>query len=98
MLPRKELLTGAAHPEALGQLLELAETALRTYQPCWSGFLAAPVWEEADARFGPLGELQVTAEGATAKRSGGGCDWNAWTARPPRSTHRPAGNQRQFSF
>ena len=44
MLPRKQLLTGAAHLEALTQLLELAETALRTHQPCWSGFLAAPVW------------------------------------------------------
>jgi photosystem II S4 domain protein len=63
MLPRKQLLTGAAHLEALTQLLELAETALRTHQPCWSGFLAAPVWEEAEARFGPLGELQLTAEG-----------------------------------
>ncbi|MFZ4804043.1 MAG: photosystem II S4 domain protein [Synechococcus lacustris] len=63
MLPRKQLLAGAAHPEALSQLLALAETALRTHQPCWSGFLAAPVREEAEARFAPLGELQLAAEG-----------------------------------
>ena len=63
MLPRRSLLEGANHPEVLSELIEQAETVLRTYQPSWSGFLSAPEREEAEARLGELEELQLRSNG-----------------------------------
>ncbi|MEB3177182.1 MAG: photosystem II S4 domain protein [Synechococcus sp.] len=63
MLPRRSLLEGAQHPELLSALIQQAETVLRTYQPCWSGFLSAPEREEAEARLGSLEELSLSSEG-----------------------------------
>ncbi len=37
MLPRDELLKGSRRPNELAALIELAEQALRTWEPCWSG-------------------------------------------------------------
>lgn len=62
-LPRRELLAGARHREALAALLEQAETALRSWQPQWSGFLAPEVREEAEARLAGLSDLSVTSLG-----------------------------------
>ena len=63
MLPRRSLLEGANHPEVLLELIQRAETVLRTYQPSWSDFLSAPEWEEAEARLGELEELQLRSNG-----------------------------------
>ena len=63
MLPRRSLLEGANHPEVLSELIQQAETVLRTYQPSWSDFLSAPEWEEAEARLGELEELQLRSNG-----------------------------------
>jgi photosystem II S4 domain protein len=63
MLPRRELLEGSRHPLALEGLLTLAETALRTWEPQASAFLAAAVREEAEARLGGLSELALASEG-----------------------------------
>ena len=56
-LPREELLQGANAPEALEELVKLAEDVLRTWQPAWSGFLSGPAREEALTRLGSLSEL-----------------------------------------
>jgi photosystem II S4 domain protein len=63
MLPRRELLEGSHHPQALEPLLVLADTALRTWEPQASGFLAAAVREEAESRLGGLSELSLASEG-----------------------------------
>jgi len=63
MLPRRELLEGARHPEALDVLVQQAEVVLRTYQPSWSGFLSAPQREEAEERLAPLEELHLRSDG-----------------------------------
>ena len=63
MLPRRELLEGCRHPEALAALLDRAEQALRTWEPCWSDFVDGAVREEAEARLGGLAELVLRGEG-----------------------------------
>ncbi len=66
MLPRRDLLEGSRHPEALAGLFTLAETALRTWEPQVSGFLDAAVREEAEARLGALSELSLASDGGHA--------------------------------
>ncbi len=63
MLPRRDLLEGSRHPQELEALLALAETTLRSWEPQASGFLAAAVREEAQARLGGLSELSLASEG-----------------------------------
>ncbi len=63
VLPREELLRGCRHPHNLEVLIELAEQAIRTWEPVWSGFVAADVREEAEQRLGSLTELQLSAAG-----------------------------------
>ncbi len=63
MLPRQDLLSGSRWGETLAGLVDLAETALRTWEPQWSGFLDAAVLEEAEARLGSLSELALGLEG-----------------------------------
>jgi photosystem II S4 domain protein len=63
MLPRRQLLEGSRHPAALEVVLDAAETALRTWEPHWTGFLDGPVREEAVERLSGLAELQLHAEG-----------------------------------
>ncbi len=63
MLPRRDLLEGSRHPEELGALFSLAETALRTWEPQVSGFLEAAVREEAQDRLGGLSELSLASDG-----------------------------------
>ncbi len=63
MLPREELLKGSRRPEELAALIDLAEEALRTWEPCWSGFVEADLQEEAAERLGALSELQLSSEG-----------------------------------
>lgn len=63
MLPREELLAGCRRPEALGALIALAEQALRTWEPVWSGFVAADLREEAEQRLGALSELHLSSAG-----------------------------------
>lgn len=66
MLPRRDLLAGSRHPEALAALLDRAEQALRTWEPCWSDFVDAAVREEAELRLGALAELQLQGQGGFA--------------------------------
>jgi photosystem II S4 domain protein len=63
MLPRRELLARSAHPSALSALIEAAEAALRTWEPVWSGFVAAAEREEAMVLLGSLSELSLIGEG-----------------------------------
>jgi len=63
MLPRDELLKGSRRPQELAELIELAEQALRTWEPCWSGFMEAELLEEAQQRLGALSELHLLADG-----------------------------------
>jgi photosystem II S4 domain protein len=63
MLPRRDLLEGSRHPQALEGLFSLAESALRTWEPKVSGFLDAALREEAEARLGALSELSLASEG-----------------------------------
>jgi photosystem II S4 domain protein len=50
-------------PRPLQGLLELAEQALRTWEPCWSGFLAAELREQACTELETLSELAVASDG-----------------------------------
>jgi len=63
MLPRRELLEGSRRVAELEPLLALAERALLTWEPAWSGFLEQALWEEAEERLGCLSELTLTSEG-----------------------------------
>jgi len=63
MLPRQELLEGSRHREALETILDTAEQALRSWTPCWSGFIDGAVREDAEARLATLAELTVQSEG-----------------------------------
>lgn len=63
MLPREELLQSCRQPEAMAPLIGLAEQALRTWEPVWSGFLAADLREEAEGLLAGLSELCLDAEG-----------------------------------
>ena len=63
MLPRDSLLQASRHPQELAGLIDLAEQALRTWEPLWSDFLAAEVLEEAEARLGELAELALESAG-----------------------------------
>ncbi len=63
MLPREDLLQGSRRPEELTPLIAQAEEALRTWQPVWTGFVAADLREEAEQRLGSLSELQLEASG-----------------------------------
>lgn len=63
-LPRAEpILAGSRRAEELRPLLELAETVLRTWEPRWSGFLEAPLREEAEQRLSGLSELGLASWG-----------------------------------
>jgi len=63
MLPREELLQGSRRPEELQPLIALADEALRTWEPVWSGFVAADLREELEQRLGALSELTISADG-----------------------------------
>lgn len=63
MLPRPELLARSGNATALAPLIDRAEEALRTWEPAWSGFVAAAELEEALELLGSLAELSVSAEG-----------------------------------
>jgi photosystem II S4 domain protein len=63
MLPRDTLLKGSRCPQELGALIDLAEEALRTWEPRWSGFVDAEVNEEAQARLGALSEVTLLSDG-----------------------------------
>jgi photosystem II S4 domain protein len=63
MLPRDTLLKGSRCPQELGALIDLAEEALRTWEPRWSGFVDAELKEEAEARLGALSEVSLLADG-----------------------------------
>jgi hypothetical protein len=63
MLPRDSLLQASRHPQELAGLIDLAEQALRTWEPLWSDFLAAEVLEEAELRLGELSELALESAG-----------------------------------
>jgi photosystem II S4 domain protein len=63
MLPRDTLLKGSRCPQELGALIALAEEALRTWEPRWSGFVDAEVKEDAQARLGALSEVTLLSDG-----------------------------------
>jgi photosystem II S4 domain protein len=63
MLPREQLLQGSRRPEALLPLIELADQALRTWEPVWSSFVAADLREELEQRLGALSELTISSAG-----------------------------------
>lgn len=90
MLPTRELLAGASHPEALSQVLQLADVCVRTFQPQWSGFLGAPEREECFARLAPLVELKLSSSGGFPKQNANACCLNAvkLTLRKAQRQHR----------
>jgi photosystem II S4 domain protein len=63
MLLRETLLEGSPWAQALEPVLAAAETALRTWQPVWTGFLSAAVREEAEIRLDSLSELTLVSDG-----------------------------------
>ena len=63
MLPRDTLLKGSLRPQELAALIDLAEEALRTWEPRWSGFVDAQLKEEAEARLGALSEVSLLGDG-----------------------------------
>jgi photosystem II S4 domain protein len=63
LLPRQELLAGSRDAAALGTVIDAAEAALRTWEPCWTGFVDGSVAEEAIERLAPLCELSLERVG-----------------------------------
>lgn len=63
MLPHRTLLEGARHPEAFAAVLNLADTALRTWEPRWSAFLSGSEAEEIEAGLAQLSELSLRWDG-----------------------------------
>jgi photosystem II S4 domain protein len=63
VLPREQVLAGCHHRPELEALIALAEQAIRTWEPVWSGFMAAEVREEAEQRLGALSELELSSAG-----------------------------------
>ena len=63
LLPRHDLLAGSRDPAVLGTVVDAAETALRTWEHCWTGFVDGAVAEEATARLGSLSELSLHQAG-----------------------------------
>lgn len=63
LLPREELLAGSRQPAQLEGVITAAETALRTWEPCWTGFLDGAVAEEAESRLAALSELSLRRAG-----------------------------------
>jgi len=63
LLPRQALLAGSRDPVALDAVLAAAETALRTWEPCWTGFVDGAVAEEAAARLASLSEVSLDQAG-----------------------------------
>lgn len=63
MLPRDDLLKGVEHREAVVRLIDLAEQAIKTWEPVTSDFLSPPEWAEIQHRFRPLTEVHLVAWG-----------------------------------
>ncbi|MEB3320826.1 MAG: photosystem II S4 domain protein [Cyanobium sp.] len=63
MLPRSDLLAGSRHADQLTPVLDQVETALRTWEPCWTPFLEGAVREEAEERLGGLADLELQGDG-----------------------------------
>jgi len=63
MLSHRALLEGCSQPSALEPLITAAELALRTWQPVWSGFVAADLRDEAQRRLGSLSDLALASTG-----------------------------------
>ena len=66
LLSAEEILAGSRRAVALRPLLELAEAALRTWEPRWSPFLDGALCEEAEQRLGGLSELSLASWGGYA--------------------------------
>lgn len=62
-LPKDALLDGSQNAAELAPLLDLAEGVLKTWQPRWSDFVAAPLREELLERFASLSELRWHGDG-----------------------------------
>lgn len=67
MLPRDSLLTGSRDPQALARVIECGETALRTWESVWTGFVGAALREEAIEKLGPLSELRLESAGGVPR-------------------------------
>ena len=63
MLPHRNLLDGARHPEAYAAVLDVADRVLRTWEPGWSGFLSGAEQEEIGAGLAQLSELTLAWDG-----------------------------------
>lgn len=63
MLPRSELLQGSRNPDLLTVVIDQAEQALRTWEPVWTGFLAADGREEVERLLGGLSEVALISDG-----------------------------------
>lgn len=63
LLPRHDLLAGSRDPAALAAVVDAAEAALRSWEPCWTGFVDGAVAEEASERLGGLSELSLGRNG-----------------------------------
>ena len=63
MLPRSALLQGSRNPDLLTVVIDQAEQALRTWEPVWTGFLAADGREEVERLLGGLSEVALISDG-----------------------------------
>ncbi len=63
MLPRDDLLKGVEHRETVVRLIDLAEQAIKTWEPVTSDFLSPPELGEIQHRFRLLTEVHLVAWG-----------------------------------
>ncbi len=62
-LSRKKLLKGCEYSLEVDELLTKAEKALRTWEPIWTKFVAAPIREEALKVFKEIADLTFSSSG-----------------------------------
>jgi photosystem II S4 domain protein len=63
MLPRQDLLKGTEFRETMARAIDLAEKALKNWEPICSSFLSPPEVAEVTTRFQSLAELHLLAWG-----------------------------------
>ncbi|MFW6358167.1 MAG: photosystem II S4 domain protein [Chroococcales cyanobacterium] len=63
MLPREELLKGVEDRDSLARVIDLAESAIKTWEITFSDFLSPPILFETQEKFQNLTEIELVAWG-----------------------------------
>ena len=73
MLPKEELLKGVENREVVSRVIDLAESAIKTWEISQTDFLSPPELAESQEVFNRLTEVKLVPWGAGAVRRKLGC-------------------------